>query len=40
LQDGRCLYCHGPLGSAPEADHFIAWVRGIDAVENLVLANL
>jgi len=40
LQDGRCFYCHGPLGSTPEADHFIARVRcGIDAVENLVLAD-
>jgi hypothetical protein len=24
LQDGRCFYCRGPLGSTPEADHFIA----------------
>ena len=40
LQDGRCFYCHGPLGSTPEADHFIARVRcGIDAVENLVLTD-
>jgi len=40
LQDGRCFYCRGPLGSTPEADHFIARVRcGIDAVENLVLAD-
>jgi hypothetical protein len=40
LQDGRCFYWHGPLGSTPEADHFIARVRcGIDAVENLVLAD-
>ena len=40
LQDGRCLYCHDPLGSTPEADHFIPRIRyGIDAVENLVLAD-
>jgi hypothetical protein len=40
LQDGRCFYCRKPLGSAPEADHFIPRIRcGIDAVENLVLAD-
>jgi hypothetical protein len=40
LQDGRCFYCHGPLGSTPEADHFIPRIRcGIDAAENLVLAD-
>ncbi len=40
LQEGRCFYCHGPLGTTPEADHFITRVRcGIDAVENLVLAD-
>jgi hypothetical protein len=40
LQDGRCFYCRRPLGSAPEADHFIPRTRcGIDAVENLVLAD-
>ena len=40
LQDGRCFYCHDPLGSTPEADHFIPRIRcGIDAVENLVLAD-
>jgi hypothetical protein len=39
LQDGRCFYCHDPLGSTPEADHFIPRIRcGIEAVENLVLA--
>ena len=40
LQDGRCFYCGRPLGTAPQADHFIARVRcGIDAIENLVLAD-
>jgi hypothetical protein len=40
LQDGRCFYCRQPLGSTPEADHFIPRIRcGIDAVENLVLAD-
>jgi HNH endonuclease len=40
LQDGRCFYCHQPLGSTPEADHFIPRIRcGIDVVENLVLAD-
>jgi HNH endonuclease len=40
LQDGLCFYCHQPLGSGPEADHFIPRIRcGIDAVENLVLAD-
>ena len=41
LQGGRCFYCHGPPGATPEAGHFIVRVRcGIDAVENLVLADL
>ena len=32
LQGGRCFYCHDPLGSTPEADHFILRIRyGIDA---------
>jgi hypothetical protein len=40
LQDNRCFYCRGALGTAPEADHFVPRVRcGIDAVENLVLAD-
>jgi hypothetical protein len=40
LQDGRCFYCRKPLGSTPEADHFIPRIRcGIGAVENLVLAD-
>ena len=40
LQGGRCFYCHKPLDSTPEADHFIPRIRcGIDAVENLVLAD-
>jgi hypothetical protein len=40
LQDNRCFYCREPLGTAPEADHFVPRVRcGIDAVENLVLAD-
>jgi HNH endonuclease len=40
LQDDRCFYCRGDLGTAPEADHFVPRVRcGIDAVENLVLAD-
>jgi 5-methylcytosine-specific restriction endonuclease McrA len=40
LQDGRCFYCGGTLGAAPEADHFIPRIRcGIDAIENLVLAD-
>ena len=40
LQDNRCFYCHGVLGLAPQADHFLPRVRcGIDAVENLVLAD-
>jgi 5-methylcytosine-specific restriction endonuclease McrA len=40
LQDSRCFYCQRPLGSTPEADHFIPRIRcGIDAVENLVLAD-
>jgi hypothetical protein len=34
LQDGRCFYCHDPLGSTPWADHFIPRIRcGTDAVE-------
>jgi 5-methylcytosine-specific restriction endonuclease McrA len=40
LQDGRCFYCRGTLGAAPQADHFIPRIRcGIDAIENLVLAD-
>jgi hypothetical protein len=40
LQENRCFYCRGGLGTAPEADHFVPRVRcGIDAVENLVLAD-
>ena len=32
LQGGRCFYCHDPLGSTPEAGHFIPRIRcGIDA---------
>ena len=28
----HCFYCHDPLGSTPEADHFILRIRyGIDA---------
>jgi hypothetical protein len=39
-QADRCFYCRGPLGTRPEADHFIPRVRcGVDAVENLVLAD-
>jgi hypothetical protein len=41
LQANRCFYCRGPLGVRPEADHRIPRARcGIDAVENLVLADL
>jgi HNH endonuclease len=40
LQADRCFYCRGSLGARPEADHFIPRVRrGVDAVENLVLAD-
>lgn len=38
-QEGRCFYCHGPLGSAAEVDHFIPWVLSPnDLGHNFVLA--
>jgi hypothetical protein len=40
LQNGQCFYCGRPLGTTPEADHFIPRIRcGIDTIENLVLAD-
>jgi 5-methylcytosine-specific restriction endonuclease McrA len=40
LQDGQCFYCGRALSGTPEADHFIPRTRrGIDAIENLVLAD-
>jgi hypothetical protein len=39
LQGGRCFYCPEEIGRA-DADHFLPRVRcGIDAIENLILAD-
>jgi 5-methylcytosine-specific restriction endonuclease McrA len=38
-QNGRCFYCHAPLGSAAEVDHFIPWtLYPTDLGHNFVLA--
>ncbi len=38
-QKGRCFYCHGPLGSGAEVDHFIPWaLYPTDLGHNFVLA--
>lgn len=44
LQDGRCFYCHKPVGNSekvkPEVDHFIPWSRyPNDSLANFVVAH-
>jgi len=40
LHDRRCFYCHRPLPTQFEIDHFIPWARHPnDAIENLVPAD-
>jgi 5-methylcytosine-specific restriction endonuclease McrA len=39
-QHGRCFYCHHPLRSRSEVDHFIPWSRyAMDFAHNFVLAD-
>ncbi len=40
LQDDRCFYCDGPLGTNAQVDHFIPWSRHPDnGLDNLVVAD-
>lgn len=40
LQDNRCFYCEGRLGSAVHVDHFVPWARHPDnGLHNLVVAD-
>jgi 5-methylcytosine-specific restriction endonuclease McrA len=40
IQTGRCFYCHRPLGSSTEVDHFVPWARyPNDLGHNIVLAH-
>jgi 5-methylcytosine-specific restriction endonuclease McrA len=40
MQEGKCFYCHKPLGKSPAVDHFLPWSRHPDnTLDNLVAAD-